>query len=326
MTSTATESPSAPGRKGLVFEIQKLSTEDGPGIRTTVFLKECPLRCAWCHNPESIPKEPVIQWFHAKCIGCESCIAACPNAALTLDEAGLHIDRTRCQACGACVEACPSGALKIFGEKWTVDALLHEVAKDRAYYAKSGGGVTLSGGEPTLQQEFALAFLRACKGAGISTALDTCGQVSRRVYEKLLPQVDLVLYDLKEIDSAKHEQFTGVPNDRILENCRWLTERVKAAGKQIWIRTPLIPRYTATDENVRGIAAFIVETLDNAIDRWDLLAFNNLAKDKYTRMDLDWDLKHDLLLTKADMEHFLAVAEQEGVRHVQWSGMTREPE
>lgn len=309
--------------KGLVLEIQKLSTEDGPGIRTSVFLKGCPLTCDWCHNPESIPTKPGIQWFEAKCIGCKTCVEICPEKALRFDVKGLHIDREKCSICGKCAEECPSTALQIFGLEWSVTALLHEVEKDRAYYEKSGGGVTISGGEPTMQIDFVIKFLQRCKEKGLMTAFDTCGYTSLRNLERILPFVDLFLYDLKEIDSVKHKTFTSVPNESILQNCVWLAQKLSDDGKELWIRTPIIPQYTATEENVRGIAKFIVDELKNKIERWDLLTFNNLATDKYQRMDIQWALQGVPLMKKEDIEFFYDVAIEEGVKNVQWSGLTQ---
>ncbi|NVM52320.1 MAG: glycyl-radical enzyme activating protein [Candidatus Helarchaeota archaeon] len=308
---------------GYIFQIQKMSTEDGPGIRTTVFFKLCPLRCVWCHNPESIFKEPSIQWFKAKCIGCKTCIEVCPQQAITLDRDGIHIDRAKCKCCGTCVEECPSTALKKLGEHQSLDTLFHEVEKDKVYYEKSNGGITVSGGEPTLQPEFILKFLIKCKDAGFHTALDTCGYASKQIFEKLLPYVDLVLYDLKEIDSDKHAEFTGVPNEKILDNAIWLAKKLDERGKAIWIRTPLIPGFTATEENIRGIGKFIVEKLNNKIVRWDLLAFNSLAQAKYERMDWEWVCKDSELFTKEQMERFSEIAQSTGVKNVQWSGLTK---
>lgn len=308
---------------GLVFEIQKMSTEDGPGIRTTVFFKQCPLKCAWCHNPESIPKKPQLQWLKHKCIGCKSCVETCKQKALKLDKKGLHIDREKCISCGDCVEECPSTALTMLGKEWSLKELYKEVEKDKVYYTKSNGGVTVSGGEPTLQADFVLKLLKKCKENGISTALDTCGIANKSTYEKLLPYVDLVLLDIKEINSEKHKQWTGVPNEKILENAIWFAEILKEEKKEIWIRTPIIPNYTATDENIKGIGEFIVNKLNNFPARWDLLAFNNLCTSKYERLDLDWPLKNENLMKKEQMEHFWDIAKQTGVKNPQWSGLTK---
>jgi len=228
---------------GNIFEIQKMSTEDGPGIRTTIFFKECPLKCKWCHNPESFHSKPSIEWFAAKCIGCESCILICPNNAISMTKKGVLIDRELCKACGECVDNCPSSALRKLGEYWTINDLLVEIKKDIVYYLKSGGGVTVSGGEALLQSEFLLTFFKKCNELGISTALDTCGILSRSKYIPILPLTDLILYDLKEIDSNKHIKFTGVSNEKILETLKWLVNEGRAYNEKtkIWVRTPVIP-------------------------------------------------------------------------------------
>jgi len=309
--------------KGLIFEIQKMSTEDGPGIRTTVFFKQCPLRCVWCHNPESILRKKQLQWFKHKCIGCKTCIETCEEKALMLDEDGMHIDREKCNNCGRCVEECPSTALNMFGKWWDLEELFHEINKDKIYYLKSNGGITVSGGEPTVQSNFVANFLKKCKENDISTALDTCGYSSKKIYEKIIPYVDLVLLDIKEINSEKHKKWTGVSNEQIFENARWLAISLKKNAKEMWIRTPLIPHYTATDQNIRGIGEFIVNELNNFPSRWDLLAFNSLCTAKYERLDLDWILKDEPLMTKEEMEHFFEFAKSTGVNNVKWSGLTK---
>jgi len=311
--------------KGYIFEIQRMSTEDGSGIRTTVFFKECPLRCVWCHNPESIGKKPSIQWFGTKCIGCETCVDTCPEKALELDELGIHIDRDKCTACGVCVEECPSSALRKLGEYWSLEDLIKEVAKDRSYYESSGGGITASGGEAALQSGFVSAFFQRCKDLGFHTALDMCGILPESNYEPLLLYTDLFLYDLKEINSTKHKQFTAVPNERILKNIVWLKDRIAAVnpGAEIWVRTPVIPGHTATEENIRGIGEFIINNLGDSVSRWDLLSYNNLAQDKYKRMDLTYPCKGLKLLTNEEMDRFLAIAKATGVKNVQWSGLTK---
>ncbi|TKJ24394.1 MAG: hypothetical protein CEE42_11200 [Promethearchaeota archaeon Loki_b31] len=308
---------------GLIFQIQKMSTEDGPGIRTTVFFKQCPLKCIWCHNPESILKKPQLEWFKHKCIGCKICIETCQQGALFLDEDGMHIDREKCNSCGDCSEECPSTALHMFGELWRLEDLYYEIQKDKVYYTQSHGGITVSGGEPTLQSDFILDFLKKCKENGISTALDTCGYASKKIYEKLLPHVDLVLLDIKEINFDKHKEFTGVPNDLILENAIFISNYVKDNSKKLWVRTPIIPNYTATEENIKGIGEFIVNKLHNIPERWDLLSFNNLCTAKYERLDMDWPLKDFSLMTKDEMNDFVELAKKIGVKNAQWSGLTK---
>ena len=312
--------------KALIFQIQKMSTEDGPGIRTTVFFKQCPLKCIWCHNPESIQKKKQLEWFKHKCIGCKICIETCQQGVLTLDEEGMHINRDKCDSCGLCSDECPSTALHMFGELWDLEDLYYEVQKDKVYYTQSHGGITLSGGEPTLQSDFILNFLKKCKENGISTALDTCGYASKNVYEKLLPYVDLILLDIKEINSEKHEKYSGVPNNLILENAIWISDYVKKNGKKLWIRTPIIPNYTATEENVKGIGEFIVNKLHNIPERWDLLSFNNLCAAKYERLDIEWSLKDFSLISSDEMDHFIEIGKDLGVENVKWSGLTKKEE
>ena len=309
---------------GNIFEIQKMSTEDGPGLRTTVFLKKCSLLCAWCHNPESFFPEPSIQWFSVRCIGCETCLKVCPEHAIQMKDDGIHIDREICSHCGLCVENCPTTALRKLGEKISLDVLFNIVKKDAAYYLKSNdGGITLSGGEAALQPEFSANFLQRCKENCFHTALDTCGFVSKKNLEKLIPYVDLILYDLKEMDPSKHKEFTGQSNELILENAIWILNKIEGTTTKMWVRTPLIPEFTATKENIQDIGKFIVEKLENKIDRWDLLAFNNLAKDKYHRMDLPYPCENLELFTSEEMDKFLQIAKETGVKNVRWTGLTR---
>lgn len=312
--------------KALIFQIQKFSTEDGPGIRTTVFLKQCPLKCVWCHNPESILKTPQLEWFKHKCIGCKTCIETCQQKAISFDSSGLSVDRKKCNACNECVNECPSTALNMLGRWWNLEELFYEVEKDKIYYTTSKGGITVSGGEPTQQPEFVTDFLKKCQENGISTAIDTCGYASKAVYEQILPYTDLVLFDLKLIDSDKHKEYTGISNETILENAIWISNILKKDGKKMWIRTPIIPNYTATDENIKGIGEFIVNKLNNFPERWDLLSFNNLCISKYERLDMEWLLKDKSLMKKEELDHFLKIAELIGVKKPHWSGLTKRSE
>jgi len=299
-----------------ILHLQRLSTEDGPGIRTTVFFKGCPLACAWCHNPESIPSQPQVQWLEQRCIGCGTCLEACPRRCLSRDAAGgILIDRDCCAGCGACATACPANALELLGRTITVDELVREVLKDRAYFEASGGGVTLSGGEPTLQATFAKTFLQRMRAEGVQTALDTCGLMSPATLETLLPYVDLVLYDLKEIDAEKHRTFTGQSNTTILENVRLLRHLIaeSALATRLWIRTPLIPGATATQENLLGLGAFIANALDGAVERWELCAFNNLCRDKYRRLGLTWAFAATPLMTAEELAEMERWARESGV-------------
>jgi pyruvate formate lyase activating enzyme len=300
-----------------LFNIQQFSTEDGPGIRTTVFFKGCPLRCAWCHNPEGMHIHPQLMWYDVRCIAARDCLPACPEDALQLTPTGMQIDRQRCTACGDCVAACPGAALEVVGKRWELSVLLGELLKDRIFYETSGGGITLSGGEPLLQIDFLSALLPACKSAGLHVALDTCAAIPWERFEKVLRWLDMVLLDLKIMDAARHRQATGLDNTRILENAR----RLAASGMKIWVRTPVIPGYTADEENIQAIAAFIHEELPT-VERWDLLAYTNLGRPKYHRLDIPYALEGASLLTGQEMDALWGRA-VEMVPFVQWTGATR---
>lgn len=313
---------------GTILRIQRMSTEDGPGIRSTVFFKGCPLACVWCHNPESISPRLQIHWEKTKCIGCRSCIDACVRGALAATETGIAIDRSKCDSCDACVQACPSTAMEMYGEARGSNDLVREVLKDEAYFQKSGGGVTLSGGEPTMQPLFAKALLSTFKQAGIHTALDTCGQCSWEILDALLPHTDLVLYDLKEINPDKHKKFTGVSNTRILENLILLRRFMKeqSPSGELWIRTPLIPDCTATPENLQGISKFIKEHLGPSVSRWELCTFNNLCIHKYEGLGIEWDFRKAALLSRDEAGRLACLAKESGVdpEIVHLSGPMRE--
>jgi len=317
----------ADNRTGTVLEIQRMSTEDGPGIRTTVFLKGCTLKCSWCHNPESLSAVPEVHWAAAGCIGCGTCVETCDRQALTLTPDGIAVNRNLCIGCGACAQACPSAAMELLGTQWTAEDLVTEVLKDRAYFSNSGGGITLSGGEAVLQADFTRRVLQALAARGIHTALDTCGHCPQSALAALLPHADLVLFDFKDINPENHRKFTSHSNKLILENLRFVSEFIESGSKpgKLWIRTPVIPKTTARADNIRGIGEFIAANLGRSVSRWELCAFNNLCKDKYLRLGLDWPHRHDELLTKAFMTDMATVAAESGVDPgiVHWSGQTK---
>jgi pyruvate formate lyase activating enzyme len=307
MSELTTQTPT-----GRYLHLQRLSTEDGPGIRTTVFLKGCLLNCEWCHNPESISAEPELQWLENNCIACRTCEDTCPNGCLQLLESGIQINRELCEQCGECAAACPGNALELLGTQISTDELFTELVKDRAYYQKSGGGVTLSGGEPAIQANFIKAVMSRLQAEGIHTALDTCGLVSEKHLRKLLPHTNMVMFDIKEIDPVKHQEFTGQSNELILKNLLLARDYIRDGSPDItlWIRTPLIPGATATRENIEGIGAFLSENLAGVIERWELCAFNNLCADKYQRLGKDWLYAETPVLTQEELIQFERWAKQ----------------
>ncbi len=309
-----------------LLEIQRMSTEDGPGLRTTIFFKGCSLKCRWCHNPESIAAHPQVMWVENRCIGCGTCAEQCPEGALTLTGQGMVIDRQVCRNCSICAEACPTAALERMGKKWRMEDLLVEVLKDRAYFDASGGGVTLSGGEPALQVRFASAFLERLREQGVHTALDTCGLYEVGILEQLMPVTDLLLYDLKLMEPMRHHKLTGHDNERILDNAIAAARhlRHRADGRRMWIRTPIIPGATDGQENIIGIGRFIATRLEGMVSRWELCVFNNLCADKYRRLGLAWPYADYPLPTAHRMENLADMARASGVDAdiVCWSGAT----
>jgi pyruvate formate lyase activating enzyme len=304
------------GRTGRIFNIQRFSIEDGPGIRTTVFMKGCPLSCVWCHNPEGIAGRKQLMWFDVRCIGARDCLKACPVGALELSSDGMKIDREACDGCGLCQAACPAGAIEVVGRDITAQAAFEEVARDEAFYRNSGGGLTVSGGEPTMQPAFVAELMRLCRDAGIPTALDTCGYCAGDALERLLPLSDMVLVDLKVMDEARHLELTGVDLATVLASAR----TIAAAGKPVWVRTPVIGGRTDSEENIAAIAEFIRSEMQPVV-RWDLLAFNNTCGSKYARLDMPWELEGTGLIEKQHMEALAAVAGSAGCE-VHWAGVT----
>jgi pyruvate formate lyase activating enzyme len=281
---------------GKVFDIQGFSIQDGPGIRTTVFFKGCPLHCPWCHSPESQKFQPELSWMSIRCIGvakCGKCLAACPKQAISHgvvlqhavtkeDLQLIQIDRSLCDVCGKCTTVCFPKALVICGTEYTVEDLVKRVSKDIPFYENSGGGVTISGGEPLAQPEFAQQFLKRLKERGIHTAVDTTGFVPFEVIESVLPYTDLFLYDLKHMNAEKHKSVVGAGNELILENA----QKIARAGGKMQIRIPLIPRFNDSDEVIKATGWFC-QSLGSAVTMIQLLPYHNLGVMKYQRIDAD---------------------------------------
>jgi len=260
---------------GRVFDVQRFSLHNGPGIRTTVFLKGCPLACAWCHNPEGRSPDPQVARFPARCIACGACREVCPTGA-----AGDEATGEPCRVCGACVEACPSGARELVGRDVAPDELADEAARDRVFFEESGGGVTFSGGEPLAQPEFLLAVLGRLREAGIHTAVDTCGHAPPEVLLRVAAAADLILFDVKLIDDGRHLRFTGVSNRTILENFRALGQ----AHANLWVRVPVIPGVNDDEENLAATARLAAAT--PGVRRVDLLPYHRAGLTKFGRVGM----------------------------------------
>ena len=265
---------------GMILDVQRGSMHDGPGIRTVVFLKGCPLQCVWCHNPESKARTKEISFRPESCTACGECVKTCQNDAHRIVE-GVHIfNRLLCKQCGDCVETCLYEALKLAGKELTVEEVMAIVLRDRPFYEQSGGGLTISGGEPMLQVEFTLGLLKAARAEGLNTCLDTCGWTNQRTYELVLPFVDLFLFDYKATDPETHKKLTGVSNELILSNLDFLVQQ----DARIRLRCPLIPGINDSQEHLEGIAQLSFRYPE--LDGIDLMPYHNVGNAKYERYGL----------------------------------------
>jgi pyruvate formate lyase activating enzyme len=239
---------------GRIFDIRRYSIHDGPGIRTAVFLKGCSLRCLWCHNPESVDPGPELMHWPSRCTRCYACLSVCPVGAIAKDaEGAVIIDRAKCNLCGQCAEACLYDAMQVVGREMSVEEVLGELDKDKIFYDQSGGGVTLTGGDPLVQAGFAEAILDGCRSQGIHTALDTAGYSKNGVLDRIAPKADLILFDLKSMDDARHREFTGVSSTPIIDNLK----RLAAGRTEVWVRIPLVAGVNDDDENIRRTIALL---------------------------------------------------------------------
>jgi pyruvate formate lyase activating enzyme len=273
--------------EGIIVDIQRFSLHDGPGIRTVIFFKGCPLNCLWCQNPEAIDPRPELGWRESRCVKCGACAKICPEGAIR--GTGKNLRKPKCQAptgCTRCVEKCPSGALEIAGQRYIVEKLLEVVLQDKEYYANSGGGVTCSGGEPTFQWQFVHTFLKSCKEKSISTAIETCGHFGPAIVPQLCDPdtCDYILFDIKHLDSNSHAKFTGQPNTRILENLKTLVDISKRQETpKLIVRMPLIPTLNDSPDHLRAVETLLT---DLGQSKLVLLPYHSLYLQKFDQFHL----------------------------------------
>ncbi len=295
--------------QGFIFEIERFAINDGPGIRTLVFLMGCPLHCFWCANPESQTFGQKLMVWKNRCIGCKACIKKCPASALSWNN-GVVVDRSRCDFCGECTEVCNSNALTLVGKRMSADDVFEQVDKDADFYEKSGGGVTFSGGEPFAQPEFLLELGKKAKERGYHVCVETTGYVRWDVMREIIPYIDLFLYDFKHMDSGTHQNYTGVGNELILENYKRLLEY----GKKTVVRFPVIPGINDTDENISQLIGFLQK--HNPCCQVDILPYHALGVSKYERLGMDYRLKEIEPPSKERIEELRLRFEKSGFRVV----------
>lgn len=297
------------GEEGLVTNIQRFSIHDGPGIRTTVFLKGCNLHCFWCHNPEDIRLNAEVQFFPERCISCGACVERCPQGAHRFLDDGSHLFlRDLCDGCGICIDTCYAKGLVLVGSRMSAAQVIAEVVEDQAFYTTSGGGVTISGGEPLLQFDFTYSVLSRCRALGIHTAIETAANFPWERVAAILPVTDLVMMDIKHMDSATHRRCTGAPNERILSNAL----RLGREPQPLIVRTPIVPGVNDSVEQVQAIASFVAQ-LPNLV-YYELLPYHPMAKSKYRSLDLVYEAEDLVTPTKAKIAELAAAAEAQGVR------------
>lgn len=271
--------------KATVFDIERYALYDGPGIRTVVFFKGCPLRCAWCANPESQSPAPQFAFWPERCIGCGGCIQSCPVGALSVRDGRIARELSVCTHCAACVEQCPAEAMQLFGKTMRLAEVMEEILRDEAFYRTSGGGVTFSGGEALLHADFVSELARQCRGRGIHTCMETSGYAAWKQFAKLLPYIDCFLYDIKQTNAALHRQYTGRDNAQILKNL----EQLAQSGASVTVRLPVIPGCNDQMENFQSIVQFLRERAP-AIRQVDLLPYHRLGRGKYDRLQIPYTL------------------------------------
>lgn len=292
--------------KGIVFNIQRYSTDDGPGVRTTVFLKGCPLRCLWCSNPESQSYEPQLSYRYTSCKKCGKCIAACPNEAISMGEESIVIDRSKCVCCGTCVKKCLPEALSITGKTMTAREAFSVVVRDKDYY-EDVGGCTCSGGEILSQPDFVAALFRLCRENGIHTNADTSGYGSQQALEKIMEYADMFYYDLKHLDPDEHLKYTGVSNQLILDNLRLIVAR----GIPVVIRVPLIPGFNDSEQNVSLLAKTVKDIAPDSMV--NLLPYHEYGKNKYNMVGMEYPMPDVPSVTEEDKARARTIIESYGL-------------
>ena len=316
--------------KGMIFDLKRFAVHDGGGLRSTLFLKGCPLRCPWCQNPEGLERRPLVWYSPTDCLRCGTCVAACEEKVLCLgtgpacgkengagrqdesrktEEERIHIRRDACTLCGACENACPAAAIEVRGREVTSREAADMLLRDRVFFA-DGGGVTLSGGECLAQWKFASRVLSLCREAGADTAIESCLLAPREAVEAMLPVTDHFLIDIKYLDGETHRRVLGADNRQILENYEYLV----SCGAHVLVRTPLIPGYTATEENIRSIARY-VHGIDPGAG-YELLNFNPLCRSKYEVLEQAYPVEERSPLKKEEMDFFYRILEEEGIQNI----------
>lgn len=293
-------------KTGIITEIERYAVKDGPGIRTVVFFKGCPLRCKWCANPETQRTVYQLLYWQTRCLGCKKCIQVCPEHALSWGTYGVETDRMKCKTCGQCVDACNSQALTLAGEKKSVDEIMEVILKDKRYYQLSGGGVTFSGGEAAGQRDFLYELAKACKDHQIATCIETCGYAAWEAYQQMLPYMDSFFYDLKIINEEEHKKVTGVSNKVILDNF----DRLVKAGANVTVRIPVIPGINDTDENIHNTITFLMEKAPDC--HVSLLPYHRLGVAKYKKLDMEYDLEEILPPSDEKMKHIEEFFKEKG--------------